>query len=159
MLINRHILLWVNQGMSVRSKLPFRWPWSHSPRVFQEIISQMYFHSDHWVGIATQEVDSTLVAECLLHRGYFFKEAKKNTPLPRSPSQVFATTRRRTWLAHRLLQSTWQKKIMLICYFCGHVNLMATKKEMKRALPSKCSRNQWLSQWQEGRTTARGGFA
>lgn len=50
-------------------------------------------------------------------------------------------------------------KKLLICYFCGHVNLMATKKEMKRALPSKCSRNQWLSQWQEGRTTARGVFA
>ena len=44
--------------------------------------SQMYFHNDRWVGIATQKVDSTLVAECLLHRGYFFKEAKENIHCP-----------------------------------------------------------------------------
>lgn len=50
-------------------------------------------------------------------------------------------------------------KDMLMCCFLGHVNLMSSKREMQKALPSQRSGNLWFSQWQEGRTTARGVFA
>lgn len=157
-LVNRHILLWVKQERSARSKLSFRWPWSSSPQsVFQAITSQMYFHNDRWVGIATQKVDNTLVAECLLHQGYFFKEAKENTRCP--DLQVKSLPQPGGGLSLHIGCYKVHDKRNVDLLFSRACKPNDYQERNERALSSKCSGNQWLSQWQEGRTTARGVFA
>lgn len=62
-------------------------------------------------------------------------------------------------LAYAQAVTKYVTKEMLICYFSRSCKPNGYQERNERALPSKCSGNQWLSQWQEGRTTARGVFA
>lgn len=111
---------------------PLRWPWSRSTWVFQEISSQVYFHNDWWVGIATQKLDNTLMAgswpECLLHGGCFFKEAKKNIGYLNPEVKSLPQYRGRS-----LCVGCYKEmKAVLIWYFLGHENRVNIKREMEK---------------------------